>query len=292
MRIVLAQGSTAINGPHQGGWVDTPAGENWFVHFQDRGPYGRITHLEPMSWRADGWPAMGTAVRSAAETGEPVLTYAKPAGDPQPIAVPATSDEFNAPTLGLQWQWQGNPHPEWSSLTAKPGSLRLFAWSVARAETLYDSPNLLLQKFPAPEFTVTTQLDAGALDKSSPGVAAGLLVFGYDYAWIGVEFTGTGLRVEQIVNRQADKDGVAEAPVVGPTLESAVVTLRVSVSSGAMCQFAYSTDGVTFTNLGEKFQASVGRWVGAKVGVFSLSSRIAGSPEFGHADFDWFRVTR
>ncbi|MDP3446005.1 MAG: glycoside hydrolase 43 family protein, partial [Ignavibacteria bacterium] len=30
-KIVLEQGSTKVNGPHQGGWVTTPTGENWFT---------------------------------------------------------------------------------------------------------------------------------------------------------------------------------------------------------------------------------------------------------------------
>jgi beta-xylosidase len=293
LRIVLAQGGTAINGPHQGGWVDTPAGENWFVHFQDRGAYGRITHLEPMSWRADGWPAMGTAVKSGAEIGEPVLTYKKPstgaaALSPQ-LAAPATTDEFDRPQLGLQWQWQANPRPEWSSLVAKPGSLRLFAWSSA---TLYSAPNLLLQKFPAPEFTVTTRLDGRGLDQSSVGANAGLAVFGYDYAWIGLTRTAAGLRVEHVINHQADKQGTESVVANGPVLTSSAVVLRVVVDAAAQCQFAFSEDGVTFTELGGKFHASVGRWVGAKVGLFARSAPILGAPEFGHADFDWFRVTR
>ncbi|MDQ5979048.1 MAG: hypothetical protein QG602_2022, partial [Verrucomicrobiota bacterium] len=57
-RIVLAQGQTAINGPHQGGLVDTPAGDSWFIHFQDKGPYGRVVHLQPVVWHED-WPVMG-----------------------------------------------------------------------------------------------------------------------------------------------------------------------------------------------------------------------------------------
>src|SRR5436190_1360945 len=58
-RVVLAQGKTNINGPHQGAWVDTQSGESWFIHFQDKGPYGRVVHLQPMKWVND-WPAIGT----------------------------------------------------------------------------------------------------------------------------------------------------------------------------------------------------------------------------------------
>ena len=35
-KTVLAQGNSPVNGPHQGGWVDTPTGEDWFMHFQRR----------------------------------------------------------------------------------------------------------------------------------------------------------------------------------------------------------------------------------------------------------------
>jgi beta-xylosidase len=54
-KVVMDQGSTPINGPHQGAWVETKPmpgkpGEDWFLHFQDKGPYGRVVHLQPMRW--------------------------------------------------------------------------------------------------------------------------------------------------------------------------------------------------------------------------------------------------
>ena len=61
-KIVMAQGKTTINGPHQGGWVDTNTGESWFVHFQDKGAYGRVIHLNPMMWVND-WPVIGVDKR-------------------------------------------------------------------------------------------------------------------------------------------------------------------------------------------------------------------------------------
>ena len=75
-RIVLHQGNTEINGPHQGGWVELKSGESWFIHFQDRDAYGRIIHLQPVKW-VDDWPVMGID-NDGDGTGEPVLTYKKP----------------------------------------------------------------------------------------------------------------------------------------------------------------------------------------------------------------------
>ena len=283
-RVVLVQGATPINGPHQGAWVDTPGGQHWFLHFQDKGPYGRIVHLEPMAWREDGWPAMGTAVATGAEKGEPVLVHAKPALPIAPVAVPATSDEFAPGPLGRQWQWQANPRAGWATLAA--GALRLTAVSAPAPANLYDASNLLLQKFPALDFTVTTALDASSL---AVGESAGLVVFGYDYAWIGLRRAADGLHVIQISKKDGVKDGPATtAP--GPAAVPAKIVLRVVVTAGAKCRFAYSTDGTTFTPLGAEFSATVGKWVGAKVGLFASAPVDAAAPT-GSASFDYFRLT-
>jgi beta-xylosidase len=58
-KVVMDQGKSAINGPHQGAWVNTAGGEDWFLHFQDKDAYGRVVHLQPMTWKND-WPVIGT----------------------------------------------------------------------------------------------------------------------------------------------------------------------------------------------------------------------------------------
>jgi beta-xylosidase len=124
-RIVLAQGKTNVNGPHQGAWVETQAGESWFLHFQDKGPYGRVVHLQPMRWLND-WPVMGVDADGDG-TGDPVLTYKKPnVGKVWPVRTPPDSDEFDAPGLGLQWQWHANPQPNWAFPAGPLGYLRVF----------------------------------------------------------------------------------------------------------------------------------------------------------------------
>jgi beta-xylosidase len=292
-RIVLDQGKTAVNGPHQGAWVDTPSGEDWFLHFQDRGAYGRVVHLEPMVWRDDDWPVIGDDPDHTGK-GQPVLIHAKPnVGRTYPIAEPQTSDEFNDATLGLQWQWNANPKNNWVSLSAHPGFLCLASVPAPATrndgtpakKNLYDAPNFLLQKFPATEFTVTTELQfAPAAD----GEFAGLAIFGYDYAMIGLRNTGEGLRLVYVMNKGANR-GAQEREVIGGDAKSSMVYLRVTVNDGARCQFAYSFDNQSFTPIGEPFQALVDRWIGAKVGV--IASSPADATKTGHADFDWFRVT-
>jgi len=110
-RIVLAQGRTDVNGPHQGAWVETPSGQSWFLHFQDRGPYGRVVHLQPMTWKGD-WPVIGTD-DDGDGVGEPIERHRKPqVARASAIAVPQTSDDFAGPSLGLQWQWNANSSPD------------------------------------------------------------------------------------------------------------------------------------------------------------------------------------
>ncbi|HKE24053.1 MAG TPA: family 43 glycosylhydrolase [Bryobacteraceae bacterium] len=278
-KVVLAQGKTATNGPHQGGWVDTPLGEYWFVHFQDNSAYGRIVHLEPMKW-VDDWPVIG-------DDGAPTATHRKPkTAHPVAVATPADSDEFDAPTLGLQWQWQANPRPGWAFPSAALGALRIFCIPAPEgARNLWDVPNLLLQKFMAPAFTATAKVTFSA---HTEGEKTGLLIMGTDYAYIAVTRRANGLAVSQVICQRADR-GSAEKESAPASVPDGPVYLRVRVADGAHCRFSYSTDNLTFHDLGEPFMAQPGRWIGAKVGLFATRSGPA--PEFGYADYDWFRVT-
>ena len=47
----------------------------------------------------------------------------------------------------------------------------------------WEVPNLLLQKFPAEEFTVTAKLKVSA---KADGQQSGLIVMGWDYGYLGV----------------------------------------------------------------------------------------------------------
>ncbi len=281
-RIVLAQGKTAINGPHQGALVDTPSGEAWFLHFQDKGPYGRIVHLQPVVWR-DDWPVMGDDPDGDG-TGEPVLSHRKPVAAASSAGEPATGDEFDGPALGLQWQWQANPAANWHSLTARPGWLRLSCQPEPQQANLYQSPALLTQKFPAPAFRVTTRLE---FSPQTAGEAAGLLVFGYAYSWIGLRARENGIALVWASRTEAAKGAPQEEHLLIERL-TGPVWLSMLVHAGARCRFAFSTDGEAFTDSGREFTATVGHWVGAKVGLFA--SAPASGRAAGHADFDWFRV--
>jgi beta-xylosidase len=281
-RIVLAQGRTDINGPHQGALVDTPAGEWWFFHFQDKGAHGRVVHLQPVTWH-DDWPQIGRAL-GADGSGEPVSSHRKPALPVQPVAVPATSDEFDSPGLGLQWQWQANPVASWFSLQQRPGYLRLFSQSEPATGDLAQAPHLLLQKFPAQVFRAVTQIEFSPL---APGETAGLIVFGHDYAWLGLRATDTPPIMSLVLHiRLRDRAQPEEVTLVARARSR--MWLEVTVANGARCRFACSPDGVNFTGAGPEFTASAGHWVGAKIGLFASAPSAVKTA--GCADFDFVRV--
>ena len=279
-RIVLAQGSTDVNGPHQGALVDTPGGEWWFLHFQDAEAYGRIVHMQPVTWKND-WPVIG-ADDDGDGTGEPRRSWRKPGLPAWKTVSPPTSDAFTSASLGLQWQWQSNPERWWLEHPAG-GGVRLRA--VPAQPNLWHAGHLLLQKFPAPEFSATVNVDPSDLHD---GERAGLIVFGADYAWIGVERASGAQRVVLRVMDNAAQ-GTAEREGATVALTGRAVTLRVAVGRDAVCRFAVVREGRE-EPVGPPFTAKPGRWVGAKVGVFAAAP--LGSSDTGHLLVRSFVVSR
>ncbi|NMO94626.1 glycosyl hydrolase 43 family protein [Paenibacillus lemnae] len=286
-KIVLHQGNSPVNGPHQGGWVELESGESWFMHFQDKGPYGRIAHLQPVRW-VDDWPLMGSDTDGDG-IGEPVLRYPKPnVGGEYRVEVPDDSDEFEGSRLGLQWQWQANPNPLWYSLD-RDSYLRLFSFPVPEnqpSKSLYYAPHLLMQKFPAEVFQAEAKLDFMTL---KPGERAGLIIFGRKFAYTAVQMKADGSGVDII---QAAGTDAEENVVWSGELAEGSVTLRVTVHAGAKCRFHYIAGNGPLLPCGNiEFQAEKGHWVGAKLGVFAAASP-SNDDERGYVDIDWFRVKK
>lgn len=296
-RIVMAQGKTDINGPHQGGWVDTPAGESWFLHFQDKGAYGRVLHLNPMKWIND-WPVIGVD-KDGDGCGDPVSRYRKPkTGKTYPIETPVESDEFDTRKLGLQWEWHAN-YQDVFGFTTNMGYVRIYGHELSpHFKNFWEVPNLLMQKFPAEEFTATAKLKVSAKDD---GQLSGLIIMGWDYSWIGVEKQGEKFLLKQAVCKDAEQDNleqVSTLTVLEPSrkFEAGLfpnyereIYIRVHVGKGAYCRFSYSLDGKKFTEAGTLFKARQGKWIGAKVGMFSVTPH---GKERGWVDVDWFRVEK
>ena len=257
-RIVLEQGSTAINGPHQGALVDTPDGQWWFYHFQETPVLGRVVHLQPARWQ-DDWPLMGVDIDGNG-IGEPVYVWQKPLQLSSDYQL-QTDDDFTESTLGLQWQWNHNPNDSHWSLTERPGWLTLHAQP---ADSLKQARNMLTQKVIGYESTSTTLVTA------SGNCFAGLFCSGKLFRAIGI--SPEGICIEAGGQRHLVKKG-----------KFTTLYLRVVNQDAGNChQFYYSTDGHHFVPAGEPFPMHSGYWKGIRVGLFCYGTD-------GKAQFDCFR---
>ena len=271
-RVVLEPGSTPIQGPHQGGYVETPSGEGWFAHFNSTGGFGRIVHLQPVRW-IDDWPVMGEPIPGR-NSGQPVRVHAMPdTGNPPDPARLQASDEFSARRLGLQWAWNHNPDDRNWSLSERPGFLRLKAQP---AEHLVAARNTLTQILQGPRMGVTARVDASRMTEGQRG---GLAIFQVRNAWIGLV-------------RQANRTFVAAASEgherIGPELKGGTIDLRLEVAPDQTASFAYSLDGGrSFVPFGEIVPIRFSWWKGARPALFSFTRGEAG----GAMDVDWVRVT-
>ena len=160
--------------------------------FSRQRAYGRVVYLEPVTWK-NGFPVIGVDADGDG-TGEPVLRFKKPnVGKTFPIETPADSDEFDGNSVGPQWQWHANTDGVWALPDPERGALRLFSVELPENYTnLWDLPNLLLQKFPADEFTATTKV---TLNPRFEGEKFGFVVMGLDYSYVGLTYKGTKLYI-------------------------------------------------------------------------------------------------
>ena len=293
-RVVMRQGDSPVNGPHQGAWVDTVTGQDFFLHFQDVYAAGRIIHLQPMHWEND-WPVIGVN-KDGNQYGEPVMEYDKPDigksreeladSDKFPVCEPDTSDDFSSDTLGLQWQWNANFDQNWYSLR-KPG-LTLNAVLTTPLRPFGDTRNILLQKWPAPEFSCVTKLNISDI---KDGDTAGYISLGMNYsAFIFEKCDGklTAYHVKGFQDFDCDSAYTEEqkekVQVEGLEDNTENVYVRYTVKrTGTMDHYELglpvlgapieettievSLDGKKYTNP-LTIPAKAGRWVGMKNGMF------------------------
>lgn len=286
-RNVMSQGSSDINGPHQGALVDAPNGKSWFLHFQELQPWGRVIHLNPVEWEG-GWPMMGI-------NNMPVRTYEYPT-IPDKSKQMQRSDDFNDGKLGLQWQWHGNYQPYFGMVTAN-GIMRLYSHLQDKSfKNMWDVSNMLLQKFNGAPFNATAKTKVSA---RTDGTQSGLIVMGRDYCRLAVEKQGDQFVLKQIICLDAE-NGTSEETVSTIVLGEAYkyaagaapnyelpAWFRAQVNKNGVCRFSYSVDGQNYKTIGQSFKAREGKWIGAKIGFYSIAPE---SGDRGWIDIDNFII--
>ena len=321
IKTVMGQGSTVINGPHQGGLVDTPDGKEYFLHFQDRGLYGRICHLQPVYWNG-GWPVTGINPDTNG-VGEPAFELDKPVITSEEPVYLEGSDDFKDGKPNLSWQWMGNHDDSfYGSVTDETGAerdgLRLFCQNPSHDDmpVLWRSSNVLTQKLIYPSFRAEALMDASGL---LPGERAGICMTGGQYVAAFIEKDETGKYYVKTIHSEGDDAHKSEAVDFselfesyvkdsGLSLENALKSINwIMTFTGGDTYFQNVTHGsdeadmklkvyLSFEktkdimiDLGIDYTPSDHTWVGAKLGLFALSLG-SNNKECGHADFKSFTL--
>jgi len=258
---------------HQGGIVETPAGEWWGFSMMDFNSLGRLTGLSPITWK-DGWPYFGLP----GNLGRSPRTWVKPKTGAlsKPTAPFERSDDFSARTLKPLWQWNHAPDDTKWSLTERRGCLRLHSLP---APDFWQARNTLTQRAIGPLSTPTVELDLSGM---KPGDLAGLGLLNAPYAWIGVRSDGATAVLEQLDQSTGKTE---RAP-----LRSKRIWLRAECNFFTeQATFHFSTNGTTFTPLGSPFKLvfQLKTFQGVRYALFHYN--VLGTPG-GYVDFAHFTV--
>ncbi|MDD4992895.1 MAG: family 43 glycosylhydrolase [Paludibacter sp.] len=283
----VAYRSTSIWGPydekevlnndrvHQGALIQTQTGEWWTMLFADKGAYGRLPYLLPVTW-TDNWPMVGV-------NGVAVTSYTKPnVGKIYPKTTLTTNDNFCDYKIAKQWGWNHNPDNSKWSLVKRPSFLRLCTVNVT--DSLQRAKNTLTQRifgYPSSAYNSygTTKMHIANMLN---GDVAGLSVFQDPYAWIGVKMIGGQKRITTL------NKGVETA---GPVVTDSIIYLRALANySTSKAMFSYSFDNSTYTTLGTAFDMKYALTVfmGNRFCLFNYATAVLG----GYVDFDWFSTEK
>ncbi|NND08302.1 MAG: glycosyl hydrolase 43 family protein [Saprospiraceae bacterium] len=293
-KVVLERGNGFSRSCSQGGLMQAPDGSWWYMHqlIQNTDfPFqGRPQCLEPVSWK-NGWPIIGVDV-DGDDIGEPVRQSKKPILG-QPVAAPASDDDFGTESLGVQWEWNHNPKRSNWSLTDRPGWLRLKAgmplqigaqfgprsnqWTNAKgSQTLFWRVyNTLSQRI----MGTTRGVAKAKFDVSnmSAGQRAGFVRFGGVYHLIGVIQDDHGQRNLFFMDKLGNE-------TMGPAISSTALFIRTN-NRHNQAFFEYSFDDQKYQRFGPNFTIEFGNWTGDRLGFFTWNDK----EEKGQIDVDWFK---
>lgn len=263
--------------PNQGAIVQGPDG-NWyfFTHHGDGDWAGRAASLLPVHW-IDGWPVIGQPDRDG------IGTMVWEAGMPAPNSrrlFPQGGDGFDGPALAPAWEWNYQPRMDKWSLAARPGFLRLHAFSGLDGGNLLKVGNVLTQR------VVRTggQSFAARLDLKgmADGQHAGLLHFTAQRraANPAASTASAGIVMEDGRRYlEISRDGTYTR--LRPWTHDAI-WLRSSWGLDGRSTLAVSADGKRFEPVLPDFPLTWGAYRGSRVGLFTFNP----AGERGYVDVD------
>jgi beta-xylosidase len=264
--------------PHQGGIVDDPQGNWYYMAFCDAYPGGRIPVLASITFDDDNFPVLSD-VNSWPSTVEVPL-------DKNVLSSPTGTDEFSGTTLGHQWEWNHNPDE-----TAFDVDDGLTLRTATVTDSLYQARNTLTHRVLGPASDGTIEID---FSNMKSGDRAGLAMFRDVSGWIGIIKTGESAQISVWKDITMNSDWTTNsigALETSKDISETSVFLRASADirpgGAATAQFSYSTDGATFTDFGTTFSLNT-TWeffMGYRFGIFNFATdSLGGSVEIKSFD--------
>lgn len=284
MRKLVLDAASPVAGagnPHQGGLVQTAAGDWYYMAFIDAYPGGRIPVMAPVSWSADGWPE----VRMNGNRWE--SSYPMPQGVQVSHAASGGNfvDRFTGKSLGPEWEWNHNPDAsKWHS----GSGLKLQTATVT--DDLYQARNTLTHRIPGPVSSAMIELDDSAM---KDGDCAGLAMLRDASAWVGLMKENGAYSVVMKSGLTMDKkwNTLSKGEIVAKEAVSAGkiwlrVTADIHPGVGRKAIFSFSKDGKDFQQIGKPFELNA-NWpffMGYRYAIFNYATKATGGevrvPEF------------
>lgn len=177
----------------------------------------------------------------------------------------------------MQWQWNANYENSWYSL--ENNQLKLNAVAASPLRPLGDLRNLLLQKWPAPEFCAETKMNLSGL---KDGDTAGYISLGMKYIAISVTKNNEKYEMKFVrglqdfdcdvayTDEKVEKITALKDADFADANKTIWFRYKVNVKDAPLEELIleYSFDGVNYTKAIET-EAKAGRWVGVKSGMFA-----------------------
>jgi beta-xylosidase len=273
----------AGHSPHQGGIVQTQKGDWYYIAFNDSFPGGRLPVMAPMHW-VDGWPVLDL-VDGKWATSYPFPDLPCGAGK---VKKASNIDNFLGPRLHALWEWNHNPE---NSHWAFNDGLVLQTASVT--DDLYAARNTLTRRIAGPSQSATIKLD---VSKMHEGDVAGLAIFRDSSAWIGIKkYAGkmqvvmtTDITLDAKWNTDSIGEQIASEAFSGNNVWFKAAADIRSSEGGGFADFYYSTDGVEFKPLGQRFimKRDWPYFLGYRFALFNYATESLG----GQVSFKQFAV--
>lgn len=250
LKVVLVQGDSCINGPHQGALIDITKNKSAFIHFNDMNEFGRVVNLEPVRWIND-WPICGN-VKYEYLCGTPVEQHQYLINKKSNYKIVDSDDFKNG--LSLMWQTPANRMDNYFKID----NGLILNCNNSSSLPLNLLPNLLLTKLSYKKFSIKAKFSL-SLDNDSE---AGLAFMGKEYAYICIKIENNQKHILLKKGKFKENDII----LIDNIYDKNEIIFNMEFDNG-IYKLGYNNKYFDF-----EFKAYPGMWIGSKYGIYARGS--------------------